>query len=469
MDTLTIEHANALPAPTWHRLGVNDVNIELPVLKAAQKVEVQAEEGLRGDAGAFEEALAAIPFSPFAAATSFMAAGEAGGQPATCAADSEASLGEPASLPTSAAHQVDGQESPAAAKDGRAAIDGGATTGKEAAIDESVAIDKPALSSFQMEALEARYLSPADVFSTGMGPEASEYLEFVAGEPIVFATRPGERACATVRVTGVDGAANAAAIDVVAAPGSFLSLAIALDSPEPGAGVVGTRLRVFAGADARVDIMSTQTLDDSWIALDDAGILADERACVRVRQTVLGAGRAYTGLAADLRGNDARLDVDTRYLGHAREARDFNYVAHQRGRRTVCNLDANGVLAGESSKTLRGTIELAHGCKGSTGSEQETVLLADERVANRTVPVILCDEDDVAGNHGATIGHVAPKQLFYLASRGISPDDAERLFTAAAFEEAALAAPDLRTRTAIGRLAAQRGVRIENEDEEALA
>ncbi|HIY82803.1 MAG TPA: SufD family Fe-S cluster assembly protein [Candidatus Rubneribacter avistercoris] len=469
METLTIEHANALPAPTWHRLGMNDVNIELPVLKAAQKVEVQAEKGLRGEAGAFEEAVAAIPFSPFSpfspfmAATPFMAAGEAGDQPAARAVDSEVSLGEPASLPTSAAHQVDDQESPTAAKDGGVAKDGGA------AIGEGAAIDEPALSAFQMEALEARYLSPADVFSTGMGPEASEYLEFVAGEPIVFATRPGERTCATVRIKGTDGAANAAAIDVVAAPRSFLSLAIALDSPEPGTGVVGTRLRVFAGADARVDIASTQTLDDSWIALDDAGILADERACVRVRQTVLGAGRAYTGLAADLRGNDARLDVDTRYLGHARETRDFNYVVHQRGRRTVCNLDANGVLAGESSKTLRGTIELAHGCKGSTGSEQETVLLADERVANRTVPVILCDEDDVAGNHGATIGHVAPKQLFYLASRGISPDDAERLFTAAAFEEAALAAPDPRTRAAIGRLAAQRGVRIENEDEEAVA
>ena len=36
----------------------------------------------------------------------------------------------------------------------------------------------------------------------------------------------------------------------------------------------------------------------------------------------------------------------------------------------------------------RGTIDLVHGCKGSVGSEQETVLLADERVANRTVPVI---------------------------------------------------------------------------------
>ncbi|MCB7037534.1 SufB/SufD family protein [Eggerthella sinensis] len=446
METLTIEHANALPAPTWHRLGMNDVDIELPALEAAQSVEVQAEEGLRGEAGAFEEALAAIPS---------MVAGESGDQPVERATDSGVSSVEPASLPTSAAHQVDDQESPTAA------IGEGAAIGQGAAIGEGAAIETTALSAFQVEAFESRYLSAADVFSTGMGPEASEYLEYMAGEPIVFATRPGERTCATVRVEGVDGAANAATIDVVAAPGSFLSLAIGLDSPVQGAGVVGTRLRVFAGADARVDVMSTQTLDDSWIVLDDAGIVLDERARVQLRHTVLGAGRAYTGLAADLRGDDARLDIDTRYLGHAHETRDFNYVAHQRGRRTVCNLDANGVLAGESVKTLRGTIELVHGCKGSEGSEQETVLLADERVVNRTVPVILCDEDDVAGNHGATIGHVAPKQLFYLASRGISPDDAERLFITATFEEAALTAPDPRTRAAVGRLAAQRGVRIE--------
>ena len=48
MGTLTIEHANAMPAPTWHRLHVNDVDIELPSgLAAAQQVEVSCEEGLQ--------------------------------------------------------------------------------------------------------------------------------------------------------------------------------------------------------------------------------------------------------------------------------------------------------------------------------------------------------------------------------------------------------------------------------------
>ena len=472
MGTLMIEHANAMPAPTWHRLGVNDVDIELPDdLAFARQVEVQCAEGLLGDEGAFDAALLSMADPLPVAAAPSAAAGDLGEQPAMRAADQGLSPVEPASVPTSAAHQVDNPASlsaamesggsaahqvdeqgilPAAMEDGTTAMEG-----------EAAALEEPALSFYQQQALEARYLAPADVFATGMGDEAREYLEFAAGEPVVLVTRPGERTCATVRVEGVDGAVNAAAIDIVAAPGSSLALAIALDSPAPGAGVVGTRLRVFAGADARVDIVSTQTLDDSWTALDDAGIVLDERARVQLRQTVLGAGRSYTGLDADVRGDDARLDIDTRYLGHAAQQRDFNYVAHQRGRRTVCNLDANGVLAGESEKTLRGTIDLVHGCKGSVGSEQETVLLADERVANRTVPVILCDEDDVAGNHGATIGHVAPKQRVYLASRGISPDDAERLFIAAAFEEAAIGAPDERTRAAVARLAAARGIALE--------
>ncbi len=75
-------------------------------------------------------------------------------------------------------------------------------------------------------------------------------------------------------------------------------------------------------------------------------------------------------------------------------------------------------------------------CKGATGTERETVLLANKGVDNKTIPVILCDEDDVAGNHGATIGQNA----------------AEDLFIRAKLEDAALSATDERTRAAVVRL-----------------
>ena len=80
------------------------------------------------------------------------------------------------------------------------------------------------------------------------------------------------------------------------------------------------------------------------------------------------------------------------------------------------------------------------------------MLLANDGVENKTVPVILCDEDDVAGNHGATIGHVRPEQLFYLGSRGLSEAQAEALFVSAKLEDAALSAPDERIRASVVRL-----------------
>lgn len=447
MENVTIPTANAMPAPTWHRLHVNDVDIELPAnLQATQKVEVSASEPASiAPVAAHQVNNQATP----PAAQEEEATTEEYTESAWDEALSRASSSSPRT------YLVDGQGAPAA------------TQGREEV--EYAGIDEVALSEYQSASLEARYLSPADTFTMGMGPDASEYLEFVAGEPLVFATKPGEHTCAAVRLEGIDNSANAAAIDVIAAPDSQFSLAIALDSPTPGAGVVGTRLRVFADANAQVDITITQTLDDSWVALDDTGALLGENARLNVRHTVLGAGRAYTGLAADLRGDDARLNVTTRYAGQADQLRDFNYAVTQRGRRTRANLEASGVLAGASQKTLRGTIDLMHGCKGSEGSEHETVLLADERVENRTVPVILCSEDDVAGNHGATIGHVRPEQLLYLTSRGIAPEAAERLFMVAAFEQAALEAPDARTREAIMRLAATHNINLDLDQQEMIA
>ena len=81
------------------------------------------------------------------------------------------------------------------------------------------------------------------------------------------------------------------------------------------------------------------------------------------------------------------------------------------------------------------------------------MLLANKGVDNKTIPMILCDEDDVAGNHGATIGHVRPEQLFYMGCRGLSEQQAEDLFISAKLEEAALSAPDDQVREAVVRLA----------------
>ena len=202
-----------------------------------------------------------------------------------------------------------------------------------------------------------------------------------------------KHATVTVRVSGVDAAVAIAAIDVVARPQATLDLQIALDSPVNRPSVVGSVLRVCAYEYATVNVTCTQTLDDSWIALDDTGLFLDEGARVqRAAHPSWVPVPAPPALPATGWATPPRPTIDTDYLGAREQVRDFNYELRHRGRKTECEIDANGVLTGTSKKVYRGTIDLVHGCKGATGTERETVLLANKGVDNKTVPVILCDE-----------------------------------------------------------------------------
>ncbi|MCR5625376.1 MAG: SufD family Fe-S cluster assembly protein, partial [Lachnospiraceae bacterium] len=57
------------------------------------------------------------------------------------------------------------------------------------------------------------------------------------------------------------------------------------------------------------------------------------------------------------------------------------------------------------------------------GKEHEDVLMLDPGVINKTIPLILCTEEDVFGSHGATIGRLDEELMFYLKSRGLSEEN----------------------------------------------
>lgn len=317
-------------------------------------------------------------------------------------------------------------------------------------------LDIPALSTYEHRAVLSEIACDiANDFETGVGADMRAYLNFLAGGTAVLATDEGEEAEATIRVTTHEGEASGASIDIVAAPNSTFSIALSLDSAADAPAFMGSTMRVFAGAGARVDITVYLTASDAVTCVEDSGFVLDKGARVNVRHVVLGGGFTATGLAADLRGDRSRIDVDTSYLASGTQQRDFNYIIRHRGRKTVSDMNANGVLTGTSKKCLRGTIDLIHGAKGAEGNERETVLLASKGVDNKTVPNILCDEDDVAGNHGATIGHVRPDQLFYAACRGLSQEQTEALFLSAKLEDAALQAPNDAVRANVVRLGNQ--------------
>ena len=408
MDALVIKKANAMPAPTWSWLKMNETKVAVPAgLERDCQVVIENAGDLLETHASFEGAVEKLQ------------------------------------------QRVDARRG----DDADAGAILRAAQGHDAGASD---LDTPALSSYEKKvALSQIAGDVAADFETGVGRDARAYLNFLAGGTAVLATEPGDEASATVRVSACPGTSSSASIDVVAAEDSELDLAISIDAAcgADQAAFAGSALRVFAGERSRVNVTVYLTCGAGVTCVEDSGFVLDDDARVTVRHVVLGGSFTATGLAADLRGDRSRIDIDTSYLGAGADERDFNYIVRHRGKKTECNLDANGVLTGTSKKILRGTIDLMHGAKGAQGNERETVLLANKGVDNKTVPMILCDEDDVAGNHGATIGHVRPEQLFYMGCRGLSEKQAEELFISAKLEDAAITAPDEQMRDNVVRLA----------------
>lgn len=299
----------------------------------------------------------------------------------------------------------------------------------------------------------------------GMGPEVTDYIDsqvFEATyhevpahttrkEPIVISVSAAENECTNTGVMVREGAE--ATIVVVARAGEKNTETAAdntgakanaeADAPATSAALV----RIVAEKHARIHLVEMLGVDDDQQHLESVGIEAHEDAVCDVRQYALGGGAVGMGLAVNLVGNRARLDLNNRYHACHEELLDINHVARMRGCATRAEIAESGILNDSARKTLRATIDLIRGSKDAKGNEAETVQILGDGVVNKTMPVILCDEDNVAGNHGATIGSVSPEQIEYLQARGLSRHEAELLFVRALFEDAIIHAPEALSHT----------------------
>lgn len=180
-------------------------------------------------------------------------------------------------------------------------------------------------------------------------------------------------------------------------------------------------------------------------------LVPDENACVYseikghcigsgrivLEQVMLGQGDVYAATSISLEGVQSSFQADIGYLARKNQTLDMNLVVEHFGQRTKSEINASGALDDAAKKIFRGTIDLKRGASGAIGSEQETVLMLGDDAVNKTVPVILCEEENVEGMHGATIGEMDDETRFYFESRGIDRQTAERLLSRAAIERVA--------------------------------
>ena len=317
----------------------------------------------------------------------------------------------------------------------------------------------------------------------GMGQEVTDYVESQAfksdfynvpartkrDEPIVVAVSAAQNQCANTGIIVREGAEATVVIAAFAGDvdGDAPTGSDANDDALPTSAAL-TRIVVETGA--KLHLIEMLGVNEGQQHLESVGLEIHQDAAVDVKQYALGGSTIGLGLTANLVGAQARLDLNNRYHATHEETLDINHLVRMRGTSTRAQLTESGVLNEAAKKTLRATIDLVRGAKDAQGNEIETVMILGDDVVNKTIPVILCDEDDVAGNHGATIGSVSPEQFDYLAARGLSRQAAEQLFVRALFEDAIINAPEeISHRVAVERCEAELGAEIAHDYDEAAA
>ncbi len=252
------------------------------------------------------------------------------------------------------------------------------------------------------------------------------------------------------------------AVEIHAAKGAKLTVLMdfASDSSAQGFGAVQTKIRVEENAVVR--LIQVQRLGAGMRFLDDIGVVTAENGRFEQIQLNVSGGSCYQGSRTDLLGARSSLKTDIGYLLRNQEQLDMNYIANHIGKKTVCEINVDGVLRNEARKLFRGTIDLRKGAKGAVGNELENVLLMNDDVVNQTIPVILCDEEDVEGNHGATIGRIDESLLFYLESRGLSHEEVYEMMAEAKLDAVINKIQDAATRDYVRALLNRKTA--ENED-----
>ena len=303
-----------------------------------------------------------------------------------------------------------------------------------------------------------RLADPADVLRAPCRIEGNAGEGYWTGELSGIRTGAGEAFTNWIRNTGIEAVRirtdeNSAPVRMHIAPAETAHTAVlpveicaedgrqltvimdftdaSVDDTANKSGVLAVQTRIKAGNGASVKLVQLQLTKQAGQVFTDIGVEAGENAHVQIVQLFAGGADVYAGSEVTLKGDGSSSQVFIGYQGAGKGKLDFNYNSVHIGKNTDSSMTVNGVLRDSAEKTFRGTIDFKTGSSGAVGAETEDVLLLGETVVNKTVPLILCAEEDVKGSHGASIGQLDEEMLFYLGSRGISEQKAVDLMAGA--------------------------------------
>lgn len=194
-------------------------------------------------------------------------------------------------------------------------------------------------------------------------------------------------------------------------------------------------IRILAKKNSKINIVVVNLMNissNNFISFDN---LFEEGAKVNYTIIDFGGKNSITNYYSNLIGEKSENIINGIYLGKENQFFDLNYIGELRGKKSNIDIEIQGALKDTAKKHFKGTIDFKKGCKKATGNENEFCMLLSDKAKSIALPMLLCSEEEVEGNHSSATGKIGEKELFYIMSRGFNFKEAMKLVVKAKFNK----------------------------------
>lgn len=180
---------------------------------------------------------------------------------------------------------------------------------------------------------------------------------------------------------------------------------------------------------------SVQSLDHAASNVVHQRVRLGRDATSRIGEVGLGGDLGRLDLAVNLEGDGASSEVVGLYFGEGSQTLDYRMVINHIGRNTTSDVFLKGALEDDSQSVFTGLLRIEKDAQKTSTFETNRNLVLSENAKAHSVPnlEILCD--DVVCGHGSSVGPLEDGHLYYLMSRGLRKERAERLLIRGFFTE----------------------------------
>ena len=206
------------------------------------------------------------------------------------------------------------------------------------------------------------------------------------------------------------------------------------DIPGPGH-LVDAVVELVVGDNARLRYLSVQEHGPkTWqVALQRAHVGRD----ASLHSSAVALGGDYARLRSETRldGSGSESDLLAVYFGDGQQMLDFRTLQDHAAPHTRSNLLFKGAVEDRAHSVYSGLVHLRPAAQRAEAYQTNRNLVLTEGAGAESIPNLEIEANDVKCSHASAVGPIDEDQLYYLESRGVRPEDAERLIVLGFFDD----------------------------------